>query len=99
MAMGGAVFNCTIELYGIPKQITTERRVEVELEDGVGLAGVIAALRHKIPALDGTVFHRGEDRLSEFYAFNINGRFYIDDKGIRVHKGDRIALLSLAAGG
>ncbi len=93
------MFNCTIELYGISKQITTERKVEVELRDGASLAEVIAALRHKVPALDGTVFHSGEDRLSEFYAFNINGRFYIDDKDIRVHKGDRIALLSLAAGG
>ncbi len=93
------MFNCTIELYGISRQITTERKVEVELEDGAGLAEVIAALRRKVPSLDGTVFQRGEDRLSEFYAFNINGRFYIDDKDVRVYKGDRIALLSLAAGG
>lgn len=93
------MFTCTIELYGIPKEITTERKVEVGLEEGASLAGVIAALRRKIPSLDGTVFLRGEDRLSEFYAFNINGRFYIDDKDVRVHPGDRIALLSLSAGG
>ncbi len=93
------MFNCTVGLYGISKQITTERQVEVELNDGAGLADLIAALRRRIPALDGTVFHRGEDRLSEFYAFNINGRFYIDDKDIRINEGDRIALLSLAAGG
>jgi molybdopterin converting factor small subunit len=93
------MFNCTVELYGISKQITTQRQVEVELNDGASLADLIAALRRRIPALDGTVFHRGEDRLSEFYAFNINGRFYIDDKDIRIHEGDRIALLSLAAGG
>ncbi len=93
------MFKCTIELYGIPRQITTERKVEVELSDGAGLAEIIAALRSKIPSLSGTVFYPDDDRLMEFYAFNINGRFYVDDREIRVHEGDRIALLALAAGG
>lgn len=93
------MFKCAVELYGIPRQVTTERKVEVELNDEASLAELIAALRHKIPALGGTVFSPDEDRLTEFYVFNINGRFYIDDREIRVRQGDRVALLALAAGG
>ncbi len=93
------MFKCSIELYGIPRQVTTERKVEVELDDEASLAELIAALRHKIPALEGMVFSPDDDRLTEFYAFNINGRFYIDDKEVRVRKGDHVALLALAAGG
>jgi molybdopterin converting factor small subunit len=73
--------------------------VEVELKDKAGLTDVIAALRRKISKLEGTVILTGEDKLTEHYAFNINGRFYIDDKEIRIRSGDRVGLLALATGG
>jgi molybdopterin converting factor small subunit len=93
------LFKCTIGLFGIPRDVTDEREVEVELPDEAGLTDLIAALRRKIPNLEGHVIRDGEDKLTDYYAFNINGRFYSDDKDIRVRSGDRIGLLALATGG
>jgi molybdopterin converting factor small subunit len=90
---------CIVEMYGLPHEITELREVEFELKDRAGLGDVIAALRREIPALDGHVIRVGEDRLTEYYAFNINGRFYFDDRELQVHEGDHIVLLTLATGG
>ena len=86
-------------MYGLPYEITTAREVKVGLEDGAGMARVIAAMRGKLPALEGPVFRRGEDRLVEGYKFNINGRFYFDGEDFALHPGDRIALLVPVVGG
>jgi molybdopterin converting factor small subunit len=96
---GGALFKCVIGLFGLPHEITGEHKVEVELSDEASLTDVIAALRREIPDLEGPVIGAGEDKLTEYYAFNINGRFYIDDKEIRIRSGDHVALLALATGG
>jgi molybdopterin converting factor small subunit len=93
------LFKCVIGLFGLPPGIADGHKVEVELEDEASLTDVIAALRRAIPELEGPVIRAGEDKLTEHYAFNINGRFYIDDKEIRIRSGDNIALLALAAGG
>jgi molybdopterin converting factor small subunit len=93
------MFKCIIGLYGLPRGIVDGHQVEVELKDEAGLTDVIAALRRELPKLEGPIICAGEDKLTEHYAFNINGRFYIDDKEIRIRSGDKIALLALAAGG
>jgi molybdopterin converting factor small subunit len=93
------LFKCVIGLFGLPRGIVDGHQVEVELKDEAGLTDVIAALRHEIPKLEGPVIRDGEDKLTDHYAFNINGRFYIDDKEIRIRSGDKVALLALAAGG
>lgn len=73
--------------------------MEVELRDEASLTDVIVALRQKIPKLEGPVICDGEDKLTEDYVFNINGRFYTDDKEIRIGSGDHVALLTLPTGG
>ena len=88
-----------IRMFGIPQQITNLSEVEVELENGAGIEEVIAALRNKVPALEGPVILRGEDRITENYAFVINGQFQPIDSEIRIQNGDRIALVLLAVGG
>jgi molybdopterin converting factor small subunit len=94
------MFKCTVEIYGLPQEITSQRKVEMELEDGADLGEVIAGMRQQIPALEGRVLTKGEDKLTDHFAFNINGRFYFGDGGnLRVKKGDKIALLSVATGG
>ena len=95
----GALFKCVIGLFGLPQEITGEHEVEVELKDEAILTDIIAALRHEIPKLEGLVIRAGEDKLTDYYAFNINGRFYIDDKEIRIRSGDHVALVALATGG
>jgi molybdopterin converting factor small subunit len=88
-----------VELFGVPQEITELRQVEIELNDGASLGGIVAALRRKIPALEGLVIRKGEDRLTEDYFFNINGRFYFDSSELQIEDGDRIALLTIARGG
>ena len=86
-------------MYGLRREITELREVEVELRDGATIAEVIAAMREKIPALEGPVFRKGEDRLVEQYKFNVNGKFYFDGQDFNLHEGDRIALLVPMTGG
>ena len=90
---------CFVQLFGLPREVTELQKVEVGLKDGASLGDVIAALRSEIPALEGPVIHAGENRLTEYYAFNINGRFYPNDSEIQLQDSDRIALLTLATGG
>jgi molybdopterin converting factor small subunit len=88
-----------IPMYGLPREITEKREVEVELRDGAGMAEVLAALREKVPALEGPVIVPGGDRLVDEYKFNINGSFYYSGMDFRLKKGDRIALLVPMTGG
>lgn len=93
------MFKCVIPMYGLPREITELREVEVEVSDGAGMAEVVAALKEKVPALEGPVIRRGENRLMGEYKFNINGRFYYDGSDFQLKKSDRIALLVPMTGG
>ena len=93
------MFKCVVGLYGLSQEITTLRQVEVELRDGAGMAEVVAALKDKIPSLEGPVIRTGEDRLEEQYKFNVNGRFYFAGMDFELHEGDRIGLLTPVTGG
>jgi molybdopterin converting factor small subunit len=93
------MFKVVIPMYGLRREITEAREVEVELRDGATMAEVIAAMREKIPSLEGPVLRKGEDRLVEQYKFNINGKFYFDGQDFKLNKGDRIALLVPITGG
>ena len=88
-----------IRLFGLPHEATKLPEVEVELKDEASLGDIISALRRTIPTLARNVIHAGEDRLIENYAFNINGRFYLNDEGVQFKDSDYIALLRLATGG
>jgi molybdopterin converting factor small subunit len=92
-------FRVTVPMFGLEREITTARQVELELADGAGMREVIAAMRAQLPELDGPVFCKGEDRLVEAFKFNINGRFYFEDMDFQLHPGDRIALLTPITGG
>jgi molybdopterin converting factor small subunit len=88
-----------IPMYGLPREITEKREVEVELNVGAGMAEVVNALRKKVPALEGRAIVPGEDRLVDGYKFNINGTFYFAGMDFKLKKGDRIALLVPMTGG
>lgn len=89
----------TIPMYGLPQEITPLREVEVELGEAPHMAEVIAAMKEKIPSLEGPVIRRGENRLVEQFKFNVNGQFYFDGQDFVLHEGDRIALLVPITGG
>jgi molybdopterin converting factor small subunit len=88
-----------IPMYGLPREITEKREVEVELSNGAGMAEVVAALREKVPNLEGRAIIPGEDQLADEYKFNINGTFYFAGMDFKLKKGDRIALLVPMTGG
>ena len=93
------MYKCTIHIYGLPKDISDLREVVVELNDGAGMKEVVSALRKKIPALEGPVIRKGEDRLVEYFKFNINGHFYFDGMDFELRQGDHIGLLMPMPGG
>jgi hypothetical protein len=80
-------------MYGLPREITELREIEVELGDDADMAEVIAAMKKQIPSLEGPVIYPGENRLVEGYKFNVNGNFHFEGQNFKLHKGDYIALL------
>ncbi len=91
---------CVVEMYGLSSELSGLPKVEVELDDRASLRDLVAALRHKIPTLEGHVICAGEDRLTENHVLNINGRFYADEaEELQLQSSDRVALLTLAVGG
>lgn len=86
----------SVEMFGLPYTISGIRKAEMELEEGAHLADIISSLRREIPALEGEVIVSGGDRLLEGFTFNINGRFYSDDRDLKLRESDRIILLTLA---
>jgi molybdopterin converting factor small subunit len=94
------MYTCAVQLFGLPRNITDLRKVEIDLEEGMTLRDAVIALRAKIPALEGPVIRTGTDRLVRSYKFNVNGRFYYeDDMDLNLHAEDRVALLTPATGG
>ena len=95
------MIKCIVEFFGVPVK-TTESKIEIELE-GAKLKDIIAALRHKLPALEGKIIVPGADRMVEGYTFNIHGKFYVDgydnDSDIPLKNGDRVAVLTIPTGG
>ncbi|MCX7912722.1 MAG: MoaD/ThiS family protein [Dehalococcoidales bacterium] len=91
-----------IPMYGLPREVTEKRQVEVELEEGAGMAEVLAAMADQAPELVGKVIipdGSGKKRLADEFKFNINGTFYYAGMDFRLKRGDRIALLVPVTGG
>ena len=86
-------------MWGLPREISGLPEVQVNLEDDASLRDVIAALKHQVPELEGSVICQGEDRLEDTCAFNINGQFFMEDEKLHLKDGDCLRLLTLATGG
>jgi hypothetical protein len=88
-----------VEMFGLSNEITNLKSVELELKERAGLKDIVAELRRKIPALEGSVIRAGQDRLTERYVFNVDGRFYFDTDNVQLPEGASIRLLLLSTGG
>lgn len=93
------MIKCTVEMWGLPREVSGLPAVEVELENNAGLSDVIAALKREVPALEGSVIRVGEDRLEDTCVFNIDGQFLQEEEKVTLRNGDRLRLLTLATGG
>jgi molybdopterin converting factor small subunit len=93
---------CTVDFFGLPATVT-EQKVEIEVKERAKLGDIIAALRHKVPALEGKIIITGQDRMVDGFTFNIHGHFYVDgfdnDQDLQLQDGDHIALLTMPIGG
>jgi molybdopterin converting factor small subunit len=96
------MLKCTFDFYGLPVSLT-DLKAEIEVKEGAKLKDIIAALRRKVPALEGQIIKRGEDRMVDGFTFNIRGHFYVDgfdnDTDLQLKDGDHIALLTMPVGG
>ena len=90
---------CVVEMYGFARDASGIDETEVVLKDAANLHDLVAELRRKVPALEGSVIRSGEDRLIDRCAFNIDGRFYFDNDDFRLKDGCHVRLLTLATGG
>ena len=88
-----------VELFGLSHLFPGQYDIEVELGPETTLGELLAALRRKMPALGGKIIRTGEDRLAGLYAFNVNGRFFIDEYDVKVRPADHILIVTLALGG
>jgi hypothetical protein len=93
------MFTCKVEMYGISPGITELTGAEVELNEGAAIDELVAALKAKIPALEGPVIQSGLNRLTESYGFIVNGQFHFSEGETKIQKGDRVVLVLLAFGG
>lgn len=93
------MFKCNVEIFGLPDEFNDLRNVEVNLETGTGLNDLVAGLKQKIPALEGPIIIPGENKLTRYYIFNINGRFHLSDSKVQIQSSDHIVLLTLPLGG
>ena len=86
-------------MFGISPGITEQTEAEVELNEGATVDELVAALKAKVPALEGPVIQSGYNRLTESYGFIFSGQFHFGEDDAKIQKGDRIVLVLLAMGG
>jgi hypothetical protein len=90
---------CKVEFFGLPDGTTDLGNIEIELEKGTGLSDLVAGLKQKIPALEGSIIVPHENKLTRYYVFNINGRFHMNDSKVQILSTDHIILLTFPLGG
>ncbi len=78
------MITCVVEMTGLARNVSEIQKVEIELEDRPGLRDVVAGLRRAVPSLVGDVIYPNENKLTGFYAFNINGCFYGDCEELKL---------------
>ena len=87
-----------VELFG-PARLTAGRRfVDVPVGEAATVADVLRGLAEACPALVGPVLDAG-GVLGGGHVVNLNGRAFLRDARALVGEGDRLLVLSSAAGG
>ncbi len=90
---------CQVELFGPARLLVGVRELTVEVGEVPTLRSVALALAERCPALVGPVVSLERQYLSDGYIFNLNGRDFVTRPETAVRPGDRLLLLSNAAGG
>lgn len=85
----------TVELFGVPRLLTSERSV---MAAGTTLAELAADLLHRYPTLAGRVLDASDGWLLDGYSFVVAERF-TRDRSLPLNDRPSILLVASAAGG
>ncbi len=96
---GSAPGACRVELFGVARLLAGVKQVEVELDEGATVRGVLRGLARRCPGLVGAVIRPDLTGLVEGHVLNLNGLSFVADAGAPVAPGDALLLLSSSAGG
>jgi len=88
-----------VEFYGTARQVTGQKDVTIELEEGGTFRDVVRALAARYPELVGNVIQPGGEELQMPNMFNVNALRVVHDLDTQPQDGDRILLMFVTAGG
>ena len=91
--------NCTVELFGTPRQLIAAPEVKLELSTGATLRDLLAFLAQKEAGLLESVIAADKNALIQPYRFYREGNGFVDDLSQKIEHGDRFALMAAAVGG
>ena len=94
-----APVSCTVELFGVARLLAKTQEVSLSLPADATLTHVLSAVAQRLPVLVGRVIHPDEMDLLAGFACNINGTNFVRDPDTKIHRHDRIFILSADAGG
>ena len=94
-----APVSCTVELFGVARLLAKTQEVSLSLPPDATLTHVLSAVAKRLPVLVGRVIHPDEMGLLAGFACNINGTNFVRDPDTKIHRQDRIFILSADAGG
>ena len=94
-----APVSCTVELFGVARLLAKTQEVSLSLPPDATLTHVLSAVSQRLPVLVGRVIHPDEMGLLAGFACNINGTNFVRDTDTKIHRHDRIFILSADAGG
>jgi len=91
----------TLEFFGISRLVVGSKELSLDLEDGTTFREIVRLLSTKYPPLMENVVSPDGETLQEPNIFNQNAQRMIKDSEMdgAVQDGDRIILMSMAAGG
>jgi molybdenum cofactor guanylyltransferase len=98
-ARSSALIHCTVELFGVARQLAKIKDVSLALPADATFSQVFAALAEKLPVLVGRVIGPDRASLVDGYACNVNGLEFVRTATATVNPDDNIIILSADAGG
>jgi molybdenum cofactor guanylyltransferase len=94
-----APLSCTVELFGVARLLAKAQVISLSLPQDATLTDVLSAVAQILPVLVGRVINPDRMDLLAGFACNINGTDFVRDPNTKIHRQDRVFILSADAGG
>ena len=91
----------TVEFAGMPRVLTREPRISLELEAGTTFQHILQHVGERYPQLVGDVIHPNYQALKSSNMLSLNGKRMVQPSEMdqSPEHGDRLILMSILAGG